>query len=479
MSNRVSSTAKETMMSITLTILAMLGCSNKSNDSSPPEVETQFIERNDNLFPPLTSQCETDLPPVLMAHGFLAAGDTYDEFALRLVANGHCPDLIFTYDWNTFSQGDSLSDLESAIDTILEQSGATQVDLMGHSAGGGLGFSAITSRTNQDQTVCPHRFRSERLRTPVPTLNLYSLGDTVVQGADMANATNVVLSDADHFEVATRVDAFENIYNFLYVSSATTTAIQTEDELEIWGKALGFGENNPMSDVEMSWYRIEPDTGERFSETPDFVQIIGDNGLFGPIPAISGERYEILLDADIPVRHYYLPFTASHRHLRLRAVPESGLAATLLSSVPSMTTSQGSSELLKAASHDFWTKPLTFNGSDAHWAAAPSIDCPFILTMVLTVKKETIRLSLILSHLFEPWIRCLNQTTAITLIFNLTVAACPSPTGVMAQSSDFYNVIDVSHCAEPRWRSGFNRHTLVQEPSHCLLAQALWLNILP
>ena len=323
------------MSQLTMAI-ALLGCSGKSGDSSSSPLETQFITRNDDAFPPVTNQCETAYPPVLMAHGFLAAGDTYDELALRLVANGHCPDLIFTYDWNTFSQSGGLAELEKAIDTIIEQTGVTEIDLMGHSAGGGLGLNAITSDWGPSKIRRYVHIGASPSSSDltVPTLNLYSLADTVVQGGEMPSAFNVVLTDADHFEVATREDAFEAIFEFLYDSPPIRTDIQTENQLEIWGKALSFGENNPMSGTEMFWYRLEPNTGLRLSDVPEFVQTIGDNGLFGPIPAPAGERYEILLDADIPIRHYYLPFTASHRHLRLRAVPEEGLAATLLSGIP-------------------------------------------------------------------------------------------------------------------------------------------------
>ena len=316
--------------------LYSLACSDKAADSATPTVETLQIERNDAFFPPVENNCSTDKVPVVMAHGFLAAGDTYDELALRLVANGHCADHIFTYDWNTFAQGSSLTDLEAAIEDVLNQTGATQVDLMGHSAGGGLGFSAITSDWGPEKIRRYVHIASNPSDQdlPVPTLNLYSLGDTVVQGSDMADAENVALADADHFEAATRVDAFEAIYEFLYDGPPQRTDIPSDQRLEIWGKALSFGENTPMADTMVYWYLLDSSTGLRLSDTPHFAQTIGTHGLFGPIPAESGQAYEILLDADIPVRHYYLPFTASHRHLRLRAVPEEGLAATLLSSIP-------------------------------------------------------------------------------------------------------------------------------------------------
>ena len=68
----------------------------------------------------------------------------------------------------------------------------------------------------------------------------------------------------------------------------------------------------------------------------DYQFTTGEHGLFGPLPTNSADLWEITLleNPDIPVRHYYAPFESPTNLLRLRGIPEEGLAAAMLSAVP-------------------------------------------------------------------------------------------------------------------------------------------------
>ena len=58
--------------------------------------------------------------------------------------------------------------------------------------------------------------------------------------------------------------------------------------------------------------------------------------MWGPLPTSATELWEISLleNPSIPVRHFYAPFDYSRHSVRLRAIPDDGLAATILAAVP-------------------------------------------------------------------------------------------------------------------------------------------------
>jgi hypothetical protein len=47
---------------------------------------------------------EAEMLPIVMAHGFLASGDTYELQFLRFASNGYPLDMLYTYEWNTLGQ---------------------------------------------------------------------------------------------------------------------------------------------------------------------------------------------------------------------------------------------------------------------------------------------------------------------------------------------------------------------------------------
>ena len=65
-------------------------------------------------------------------------------------------------------------------------------------------------------------------------------------------------------------------------------------------------------------------------------QNIGENGLFGPFLLDPQAYYEfrLLPDGEQTIHHFFTPLQHNHRFMRLRAKPEDGLAAQLLSSIP-------------------------------------------------------------------------------------------------------------------------------------------------
>ena len=158
----------------------ILACSGEP-DTEVDTSGTIVVEASDRLFAPL-GDCSDNSPPVVALHGFLASGDTFESHASRWAANGHCLDRFFSLDWNTFDQAGGLLALDNFVDAVLEETGAEQIDLIGHSAGAGLSLEYVNDLGSEKVHklayvgyYAPEQFPS------IPMLNLWSTADKAVE----------------------------------------------------------------------------------------------------------------------------------------------------------------------------------------------------------------------------------------------------------------------------------------------------------
>ncbi|MBK8409246.1 MAG: alpha/beta fold hydrolase [Sandaracinaceae bacterium] len=303
------------------------GCGGGGGGSTDPGWEV----RETTLLPPWEEGCTNAHVPIVMVHGFLASGDTYTNHLMRFTANGYCRDRIFVYDWNSLGGGSSPARLDTFVDEVLRVTGATQIDLMGHSAGGGIGYSYLEDATRAAKVRRYVHIGSGDEDAPagptanVPTLNLYSANDRVVTGNDgIDGAENVDLVDDDHYEVATSADSFTAIWEFLTDSAPTTTDITPQTEpIVIAGRAGALGENVPVAGATINIYEVDTDTGRRLRSRPRATFIASEEGYWGPFAGSPDVRYEFHV---IPLTgrsiHYYREnFVRSNTLVYLRTLP--------------------------------------------------------------------------------------------------------------------------------------------------------------
>jgi len=295
-----------------------------------------------------TPTCDDSLLPVIMMHGFLGSGDTYANHFMRFTSNGYCADRLFVFDWNSLdANANTTAELDAFIDNVLAQTSATQVNLAGHSAGGGVGYNYLSDPDHAAKVNRYVHIGSSQQSQPagaegeVPTLNLYSAADEVVEGGDIPEATNVTLTDADHYEVATNEASFQAIYTFFNdETEPQTTNILPEEKPVISGKVLSLGENTPFSGASVEIYVTDAATGFRINETPDATFTTNGNGEWGPYEAQSGTTYEFYVKSSNPddrqVHYYREPFVRSNSLVYLRTLPSpSSLAGLALATLPS------------------------------------------------------------------------------------------------------------------------------------------------
>ena len=302
-------------------------------------------EREATLVPPWEQGCESDHVPVVMVHGLLASGDTYANHVMRFTANGYCEDRLFVYDWNSVGGGNSPALLDAFIDEVLATTGADQVDLMGHSAGGGIGYTYLSDEGRAAKVRRYVHIGSFAQSAPagpdadVPTLNLYSSNDRIVVGNEgIEGAVNVDLVDDDHYEVATSDASFAAIWEFLTGSEPEVTSLEPQESepVVIAGRAASLGENTPAVGATVNIHEVEAGTGQRLRARPHATFTTNEQGYWGPFAGRAGVHYELHV---IPVTgrevHYYRePFVRTNTKVYLRTLPGgAGLAGLLINAL--------------------------------------------------------------------------------------------------------------------------------------------------
>lgn len=291
---------------------------------------------------------ECDHPPLVLIHGFLASGDTYEQQALRFVANGFCADRIFTFDWNSVGRQGSMTALTTFIEEVLLQTSAEKIYLAGHSAGSGLSFNYM-SDSNRAKLIEAYVHLAGRPMDVLPgpegmeirTMNIFSDNDLIVRGDNIPGAENIRFENQDHYQVATSKESFAAMFKFFTGKEAKTTSVLPSDAdwVSISGKVLTLGENQGQVGATISIYSIYPETAARVNANPDTLLTVDERGNWGPFSAQNGIPYELVVD---PVEensrsiHYYrTPFVTDNQFVYLRTLPlPSSLAGMMLSGLP-------------------------------------------------------------------------------------------------------------------------------------------------
>ena len=294
------------------------------------------------------AQCDSTKRPVVLVHGFLASGDTYAGQIQRFINVGYCPDRLFVFDWNSVSGNGKKTDslLNLFIDNVLSHTGATQIDLAGHSAGGGLGRGFLIDSANAKKVAHYIHLGSRKWSYEYNwfkndrCLNIYSAGDKVIgTGAgDVAGAVNLDLKDKDHYEVATSEETFEAMYKFLNEDKLPPKIKSKKNGIQISGRAVLLGDNEPVRNGFIYVYRLHPKSGQRLSTTPVAILSVNSKGYWGAFKAAKKTWYEFELTTNEKtqrtISYFFEPFTQSNRFVYLRGFPQGNMIGMMLGNLP-------------------------------------------------------------------------------------------------------------------------------------------------
>ncbi|HAD12870.1 MAG TPA: hypothetical protein DCF33_10590 [Saprospirales bacterium] len=311
--------------------------------------ENESLALTDPPSPPESPvECDSCKYPVVMVHGFLASGDTWTKFHQLFTSNGYKWQQLYAFDWNSLNQfgGNTPQLLDQFIDKVLAETGATQVRLMGHSAGGGVCYTYLSDPVRAAKVDGYVHIGSSVQSGPAgpngsePTLNLWSSGDEVVDGGDIPGAVNVMIPGKDHYQIATSPESFAAIWQFFHNSNPGTLQITPQGPLVcIGGKVLYFGENTPLLNAKVELYEVNPANGERVGSSPDFTFFTDADGKYGPENIKANTTYEFVAtppNASQRVIHYFREgITHLNSLVYLRTIPPPpSLAGILLAGLP-------------------------------------------------------------------------------------------------------------------------------------------------
>jgi hypothetical protein len=296
----------------------------------------------------LRAQCDTAKTPIVFIHGFLASGDTWTGQIQRFIQSGYCGKWLFVFDWNSVGGNAKKTDslLHAFILKALDSTGASRVDLVGHSAGGGLGRGYLLDSVRAVHVAHYIHLGSRKWFYEYNwfknnrCLNIYSSADNVTgTGAgDVEGAVNLDLKDKDHYEVATSEETFKAMYAFLQGGAQPVFKNVKGTASYIEGKAVELGSNEALVNARVEFYITDKKSGKRKRAKPYQSFTTDENGNWGPFWADTLLHYEaVLIPAEPSARrisYFFEPFKIFNTQVYLRGFPQDNMIAMMLGSLP-------------------------------------------------------------------------------------------------------------------------------------------------
>jgi len=338
---------------------------------------------------PFTPPPPPGVGPIVFVHGGAGSAQQFESQAMRFASNGWPQDLMFAFEYDsTFATQNMtavIARLNAFVDSVLEQTGADRVYLMGHSLGTTVSHMYLATSSHAAKVakyVNMDGRTAAALPGGVPTLALWAgAGWSYNPFNQIVGATNIHLTRQTHVQVATSPEAFAAMYAFFTAQPLATTDILPEPpgQVEIAGRAVFFPANMGVGDATVEVWEVDPATGYRIYDEPTATCTISGTGYYdgawGPVQVNGLKHYEIvLLREGARAHHFYFePSMRSDYFVRLQTSPPGGIG-------DEMERDLNSSALVITRQKEFWgdqgadNDVLTINGINIVNAAT----CPLI-----------------------------------------------------------------------------------------------------
>ena len=326
------------------------------------------------------------LRPIVFVHGYSGSGGQFETPARRFASNGYPAASIDVLEYDsTFVVAPLVqvqANLQAKIEAILARTGASQVDLVGHSLGTAVSQEYLNSSPQRAAQVAHYVNIDGRsaaaLPGGVPTLAIWAQLNP--QGT-IPGAQDLRLPGQGHTEAVSSPESFSAMYRFFTGREPRTTRIvpQFPGQVQLSGRALLFPSNVGVSNARLDVYRVSAKTGQRlgarFSHGPAkpvaSFALSGD-GSWGPFRASGSAHYEFAIVRGEQTHHvYFEPFRRTDRLIRLlTSEPGQGLDGIT-------DKSDRSSNLILTRYKEWWSDQgeasdtLTVNGQSVLDGIAP------------------------------------------------------------------------------------------------------------
>lgn len=324
--------------------------------------------------------------PIIFVHGTFGSAAQFESQAMRFTSNGYPADYITACEYDSSFTINTMDDVYAKIDQhiadVMAKTGATQVDVLGHSLGTTVmhGYLAFPNRAANIAHYVNIDGRTA-LAPPggVPTLAIWSgLG---TPGRQIVGAINVTIPNQTHVQVATSSESFVEMFRFFTGKDPATSSIipEPQDQVRLAGRAVDFPQNKGVEGATVEMWEVDAATGMRTKKKPADTCVVGADGAWGPFKAKGGWSYEfVILREGARIHHFYSePLIRSDYLVRLNTSPPGGVGDY-------MDISNNHSNLVLTRNKELWGDQgvnndiLTINGVNVVTAAG----CP-ITKMVI------------------------------------------------------------------------------------------------
>jgi len=271
--------------------------------------------------------------PVVFVHGSGGCATQFESQAMRFASNGYPADYLAAFEYSTpdwysdFLYGSLFADIDAFIASVLDETGAEQVDLVGHSLGVWILHQFLASPERAVKVA--HYVCIDGTSSPAPdgvdTLAIWrGLRSST---PDMDGAEDVAIPGTPHIEVASSAGAFYELYRFFNDKDPETMAIEPEPrgKVRLAGRVIVYSYNLGVENANLEIWEVDRYTGARKGKKPKAEYSIGEDGSWGPFKAKGDKHYEFtVMHADYKTHHfYYEPFARSDYFVRFSMLDSS------------------------------------------------------------------------------------------------------------------------------------------------------------
>lgn len=267
-----------------------------------------------------------DLRPVIFVHGGSGSGAQFESQAMRFTTNGYPRSHIAVLEYDSSSINTILPDVLARLDALIAElqaeTGADQVDLIGHSLGTFVSHTYLATPERAANVAHYVNVDGRTADAPpggVPTLALWAGAVNRPVPPEIVGALNVTVPDQEHVEVATSEESFFEMHRFFRDRAPFTTRILPELRPRISGRVVAFPQNTGLDGATLEVWWVNGATGERIGSHPRETFAIGPDGSFGPFKVWHGLHYELAVhqEGEVDVHYFYEPFLRSDHLVRL------------------------------------------------------------------------------------------------------------------------------------------------------------------
>ena len=242
----------------------------------------------------------SSIHPMIFVHGATGSGAQFASQKMRFTENGYPDDYVRVFEYDSTFSVESPADVQARLDTFIAQvkqeTGRSQVDLLGHSLGTFVSQTYLNSSPAHAANVAHYvNIDGAEAASPpggVPTLAIWAGRGT--PGRSIGGAINVTVPNQTHVQSATSPESFAAMFRFFTGHRPRTTDIlRQHGKITIAGRAMLFPQNVGVpAGTTLTIWRVRNSNGERIGH-PVATPALASDGSWGPVKSPQREAIRV------------------------------------------------------------------------------------------------------------------------------------------------------------------------------------------